>query len=65
MENSNCNNSIQRKTYTVEQVAEILGVSTRKGYYICETTTEFKVFRLGRRCIRIHKESFDQWLNGN
>ena len=32
-------------------------------YDLCEKTTEFKVMRLGKRCLRIHKESFDQWLN--
>lgn len=63
MDNSNCSNPVQ-KTYTAEQVAKILGVSVRKAYYLCETTNEFKVMRLGRRCLRIHKESFDRWLNG-
>jgi len=53
-----------RQTYTAEQVAEILGVSVRKAYYLCENTQDFKVIRLGKRCLRIHKESFDKWLNG-
>ena len=52
-----------RHTYTAEQIAEILGVSVRKVYYICETTTDFRVIRLGKRCLRIHKESFDRWFN--
>ena len=56
-------NSAQQ-TYKPEQIAEILGVSIRKAYYICETTEEFKVIRLGKRCIRVHKESFDKWFNG-
>jgi DNA binding domain, excisionase family len=56
------NNSIQR-TYTVNEVAEILGVSLRTVYYLCESTKDFKVIRMGRRCIRIHKESFDKWLD--
>ena len=51
-------------TYTAEQVAKILGVSIRKAYNLCETTTDFKVIRLGKRCLRIHKESFDVWFNG-
>ena len=63
MSYNDCSVSAQR-TYTVEQIAEILGVSIRKAYYICETTNDFKVIRLGRRCLRIHKESFDQWLDG-
>ena len=55
MENTICSNDSQR-TYTAEQVARILGVSER--------TTEFKVIRLGKRCLRVHKESFDRWLDG-
>ena len=60
---NSCNETVQR-TYTAEQVSKILGVILRKAYDLCETTTEFKVLRLGKRCIRVHKESFDHWLNG-
>ncbi len=63
MEQKNCSEPVQSGTYTAEQVAEILGVSTRKAYYLCEHTKDFKVLRLGKRCIRIHKESFDKWFN--
>lgn len=63
MKNIDCSPSVQR-TYTAEQVAEILGVSIRKAYEFCETTDEFKVLRLGKRCLRIHKESFDRWFDG-
>ena len=56
--------NIVQRTYTAEQVAKILGISLRKAYTFCETTTDFKVVRLGKRCLRIHKESFEQWLNG-
>ena len=56
--------SIQR-TYTVNEVAEILGVSLRTAYYLCKSAKDFKVIRMGRRCIRIHKESFDKWLDEN
>lgn len=52
-----------QQTYTVKEVSEILGVSIRTGYYICETTEEFKVIRLGKRCLRVHKESFDKWFS--
>lgn len=62
MKNIDCSPSVQR-TYTAEQVAEILGVSVRKAYDFCETTDEFKVLRLGKRCLRIHKESFDRWFD--
>ena len=60
----NSSNEYVQRTYTAEQVAQILGISLRKAYALCETTTHFKVVRLGKRCLRIHKESFDQWLNG-
>ena len=52
-----------QRTYTAEQVAQILGISLRKAYDFCENTTEFKVLRLGKRCLRIHKDSFDKWLS--
>ncbi len=64
MDNDNCSTPVQR-TYTAEQVAQILGVSIRTAYYLCEHTTEFKVIRLGKRCLRIHKESFDKWFDAN
>lgn len=64
MDNEKCSVSAQR-TYTAEQVAQILGVSIRTAYYLCEHTTEFKVIRLGKRCLRIHKESFDRWFDSN
>ena len=62
MRDSSAGECVQR-TYTAEQVAQILGISIRKAYGLCETTTQFKVMRLGKRCLRIHKESFDKWLN--
>lgn len=63
MEQTNNRNGAVQQTYTVEQLAEILGVSVRKAYLICETTTDFIVKRLGKRCVRINKESFDKWFN--
>lgn len=59
---NSCSETV-RCTYTAEQAAQILGISIRKVYEFCETTTYFKVMRLGKRCLRIHKESFDKWLN--
>lgn len=63
MSNINPSSETVQPTYIAEQVAQILGISIRKAYGFCETTTHFKVMRLGKRCLRIHKESFDQWLN--
>lgn len=56
------NSTVVPQTYTAEQVATILGVSIRKAYQLCESTTDFKVIRIGR-CLRIHRESFDRWFN--
>jgi len=61
----NIHSATVQATYTAEQVASILGVSIRKAYSLCDTTTDFKVIRLGKRCVRIHKESFDKWFNGS
>lgn len=52
-----------KRTYTAEEVAEILGISIRKAYTLCESTKDFKVMRLGKRCLRIHKDSFDKWFD--
>ena len=60
--NDNRSGSVQH-TYTAEQIAEILGVSVRKAYNLCETTKDFKVIRMEKRCLRIHKESFDRWFS--
>jgi len=63
MEINDLSGSSVQRTYTVEQIAEILGVSVRKAYTVCESTDEIKVIRLGKRCLRIHKESFDKWFD--
>lgn len=52
-----------KRTYTAEEVSTILGISIRKAYDLCEKTKEFKVMRLGKRCLRIHKDSFDKWFD--
>lgn len=49
------------KTYSVQDIAEILRISRSKAYELC-MNPEFKVIRLGRT-IRISKQSFDEWLN--
>ena len=59
---NDCCRTVQQ-VYTVEQIAEILNVSIRKAYYLCEETNCFIVKRLGKRCLRVNKKSFDDWLN--
>ena len=48
--------------YTVEEIARMLAISQRSAYNLCNSTTEFRVLRVGGS-IRIPKDSFDAWLN--
>lgn len=48
-------------TYTVQQIAEMLGISKRTAYTFCNNATDFRVMKIGK-CIRIHKDSFDAWF---
>lgn len=57
----NLEESSSKKTYTVKEIAEILGVSERTAYQHCKTTKNFKVLYVGRN-VRIHKQSFDSWF---
>ena len=47
--------------YTVEEIARMLAISLRSAYNLCNSTTEFRVLRVGGR-IRVPKDSFDAWL---
>ena len=48
--------------YRVEEIAQLLAISPRAAYNLCNSTTEFRVLRVGGS-IRIPKDSFDAWLN--
>ncbi|MCI6194054.1 MAG: helix-turn-helix domain-containing protein [Faecalibacterium sp.] len=48
--------------YTVEEIARMLAISLRSAYNLCNSTTEFRVLRVGGS-IRIPKDGFDAWLN--
>ena len=48
--------------YTVEKIARMLAISLRSAYNLCNSTTEFRVLRVGGS-IRIPKDGFDAWLN--
>ncbi|MDL2218068.1 helix-turn-helix domain-containing protein [Christensenellaceae bacterium OttesenSCG-928-M15] len=50
-----------KRTYSVDEVREILGISRRKAYELCNSNC-FKVIRVGR-ALRISKASFDYWLD--
>ena len=47
--------------YTVEEIAQMLAISLRSAYNLCNSTTEFRVLRVGGS-IRVPKDSFNTWL---
>ena len=47
--------------YEVEEIAQLLAISNRAAYNLCNTTKDFKVIRLGTS-IRVSKQSFDDWF---
>ena len=53
----------EKRSYSVSEAAEILGVSKRSVYNLCAQGT-FKTVRIGTR-LRISKKSFDDWLDGS
>lgn len=50
-----------KRTYTVEEIADILGISMRVAYALVHSG-QFRSVRVGK-CIRVSKSSFDIWLN--
>ncbi|MEG0767548.1 MAG: helix-turn-helix domain-containing protein [Clostridia bacterium] len=53
--------TVGKRTYSVDEVREILGISRRKAYELCNSDS-FKVLRIGR-ALRVSKASFDYWLD--
>ena len=51
-----------KMVYTVKQIAQMVDISQRAAYNLCNSTTEFRVLRAGGS-IRIPKDSFDAWLH--
>ena len=47
--------------YKVEEIAQILAISSRAAYNLCKSTKDFKVIRIGTS-IRVNKQSFDSWF---
>ena len=47
--------------YRVEEIAQILAISSRAAYNLCKSTKDFKVIRIGKS-IRVNKQSFDNWF---
>lgn len=50
-----------KMTYTVMEIAEMLGIGRTSAYNLVKEN-HFKVVRIGA-AIRVSKKSFDDWLN--
>ncbi|MEG2881490.1 MAG: helix-turn-helix domain-containing protein [Christensenella sp.] len=55
------NNAYEKKTYTVMEIAQLLGISQNAAYDLVKENC-FKSVRIGT-AIRISRKSFDEWLN--
>lgn len=55
-----CNQISEKKTYTVKEIASILGISEKVAYSLVKSGS-FRCIRIGR-AIRVSKDSFDSWL---
>ena len=51
----------EKRTYTVEEIQVILGISRGTAYKLLEKK-EFRWFKIGST-YRIYKKSFDDWLD--
>ncbi len=51
----------ERRTYTVDDIAQILGIG-RSSAYLLVKERHFRIVRIGN-AIRISKRSFDEWLD--
>ena len=47
--------------YRVEEITQLLAISLRAAYNLCNTTKDFRVLRIGTS-IRVNKQSFDNWF---
>ena len=52
----------EKRSYSVTEVSERLGISKRAVYHLC-SSGELKSVRIGTK-LRISKKSFDEWLDG-
>ncbi len=52
-----------KRTYSVVEIQQILGIGRQKAYELCNSNT-FRIIRVGR-IIRVSKAAFDDWLDNN
>lgn len=60
MENQENRTLPESRTYTVEQISAMLGISRGSGYALVKEG-HFKIVRIGN-IIRISKKSFHEWM---
>lgn len=60
---TSANSEIERKTYTVLEIAVLLGIGKNQAYELCKTN-QFRIIKVGR-AIKVVKQSFDSWMCGN
>lgn len=53
--------SAEKRTYSVQEVADILQISKSKAYAPCKQSL-FKTVKIGKY-VRVSKPSFDSWLD--
>ena len=51
----------EKRTYSVQEIADILQISRSMAYNLCQQSL-FKIVRVGKY-IRVSKPSFDEWLD--
>jgi len=53
--------NVEKRTYSVQEIADILQISKSMAYEICKRSL-FKTVKVGKY-VRISKPSFDSWLD--
>lgn len=53
--------SEEKRTYSVQEVANVLQISKSKAYALCKQSL-FKTVKIGKY-VRVSKPSFDSWLD--
>ena len=61
--NNSCHAEADKRTYSVQEIADILQISKSMAYALCKDAP-FKVVKIGKY-VRISKPSFDAWLDSN
>lgn len=59
--NTNFQADSEKRTYSVQEIAEILQISRSMAYNLCRESL-FKTVKIGKY-IRVSKSSFDEWLD--